>query len=557
MGKSNPENRNSDELDPELAELIGTSDQESDDGQDEDVPDFSELFGEPSGRESASAVDEGQASGDELTSSGFTLPSQYEEEPKTLFADKSYYKKILTGHGDLAKRIHSLLGSFLNAQDSEQRSDARNRLIPAYWELAGNIAENLPRDPKDPNRLMLRFGVLLPTTISQEQREMLSRVILDNRTGEPIYYMDEWLESVSKGRVKPSAVDETKLSKRQEGEKVDAMLEKVRGKHEAQISLIRTKAQEMKEQEQLLASKAAGLQEHATLEHYDNQPAPYTDAQRNDLSEIQNIVRRLSSLNKELSRQYSEMDDIKDQLENLEEKEANQENSSVDDKTVREELNTVRQMVKMCIGRQGNHFPLLMKQYLRGSLQDIGTRENALKILAEVERLDPSIFHRTFKQQTNRIVPNVVLLPCYGENGICWEPYERYNRATSRGRLCIPMYPKDLKAAVIGACGGLRWQVAKEKAQHYWMEEGLTGWYYQWFSEQKMKGDVKDAFIQDYILWIQRESEGTQKLSREVRDIFWRYMPFPQDVKETLKNRGFVYNELYKKDQNRAMTDGY
>jgi len=42
-----------------------------------------------------------------------------------------------------------------------------------------------------------------------------------------------------------------------------------------------------------------------------------------------------------------------------------------------------------------------------------------------------------------------------------------------------------------------------------------------------------------------------------VRGIFWRYTPFPQDVKDRLKNRGFVYSELYKKDQNRAMSDGY
>jgi hypothetical protein len=119
------------------------------------------------------------------------------------------------------------------------------------------------------------------------------------------------------------------------------------------------------------------------------------------------------------------------------------------------------------------------------------------------------------------------------------------------------MYPKELRTAVIAAMGDLRWQVAKEKAAHYWMEEGLTGWYYQWFTEQKLKGDVKDQFIQDYILWINKESEGTQKLDREVRSIFWRYMPFPQDVKDELKNRGYVYQELHKKDQNRAMSDGY
>jgi hypothetical protein len=119
------------------------------------------------------------------------------------------------------------------------------------------------------------------------------------------------------------------------------------------------------------------------------------------------------------------------------------------------------------------------------------------------------------------------------------------------------MYPKDLRTAVITAVGDLRWQVAKEKAQHYWMEEGLTGHYYEWFSNKKLRGDVKEYFIQDYVLWITKESTGMQKLEREVRAVFWRYMPFPQELKEQLKNRGFVYNELYKKDLNRAMSDGY
>jgi hypothetical protein len=119
------------------------------------------------------------------------------------------------------------------------------------------------------------------------------------------------------------------------------------------------------------------------------------------------------------------------------------------------------------------------------------------------------------------------------------------------------MYPKDLKTAVIAAVADLRWQVAKEKAQHYWMEEGLTGHYYMWFDSQKLRGDVKEYFIQDYLLWITKESEGTQKLNREVRGIFWRNMPFPQELKDKLRKRGFVYEELHKKDKNRAMSDGY
>jgi hypothetical protein len=72
-----------------------------------------------------------------------------------------------------------------------------------------------------------------------------------------------------------------------------------------------------------------------------------------------------------------------------------------------------------------------------------------------------------------------------------------------------------------------------------------------------MKGDVREAFIQDYLLWVMKESEGTQKLDRDVRGIFWRYIPFPQELKDKLKTRGFVYAELAKKDANRSRSDGY
>lgn len=186
-----------------------------------------------------------------------------------------------------------------------------------------------------------------------------------------------------------------------------------------------------------------------------------------------------------------------------------------------------------------------------------GTRENVLGILSWIESLDTGVFLRQHKSVYNRIPPYVLLLPTYGNYGFCWEPFDRYNRTTSRGRIIVPMYPKDLRIAVLTAVADLRWQVAKEKASYYWMEEGLTGQYYQYIERQKMKGDLKSFFIEDYILYMTKESEGIQRLDKEVRGIFWRLMPFPDDVKQELKKRSLVYAELCQKDANRAMSDGY
>ncbi|MFW5783523.1 MAG: hypothetical protein ACOCY8_03290, partial [Spirochaetota bacterium] len=468
--RGNSDHPFSGDMDPEVAALIGGASADQTDA--DDVPDFSDLFSEPS---SSTGPNDPKAPADiDMSVTTFTRPTVFEEDPKPLFSDSDYYKTALTGEGEVSKRLHSILGEFLNAKDPQDRSMHRGRLIPAYWELFRSIAVRITTQLPQPKVLMLRFGMLLPTMVSAEQRTMLSKVILANTTGEPIYYVDEWLRDVARGRINASATDETKPSQRREPDKINALLEKTRGRHEAQLNVIRNTAGEMMQLEEDLRLKVETIGDHDRRPEFDNLPAPYNEFQRSAIGEITNIMRRLATVNKELGRHYREIEGLDDQLQNLRDKENEVGDVHVDRRTINEEANTVRQMAKLCVGRQGNHFPLLMKQYIRNALFDVGTRENVLNALAEAEYLDPGVFLRTFKMQTNRIVPNVVLIPCYGEQGICWEPFERYNRASSRGRLAIPMYPKDLRVAVVAALGDLRWQIAKEKAQHYWMEEGLT-----------------------------------------------------------------------------------
>ncbi len=525
----------------------------------EDAPRFQDLFDDEPVPDELDSFEDGDSPRGDTTTEQFTRLDVVAEDPKPYFRNPNFYQDVLTGEGEIAKRVHGTLAQFLKAENPEDRSLYRNRLIPLYWELARSIALKAYGQLPDPKRLLLRFGVLLPTMIDKDQRLMIARIITENRWGQPIHYVDEWLRKVASGEVNVSATDETKAAAGNQASRVSRQVEAARGKVDAQLTLIRTQNQETEDNEETLKRLIAELTDREPRPEAGGLKGPYSEQQRGLFSDINSELRRLSNRGRELNRAFAELEKYQDTLQTLEEQaaESGEDLSAVDTKASAEEMNTIRQMAKMCVGRQGNHFPLLYKQYFRGGLTSVATRENVHNVLAEVEYLDPSIFQRTFKQKTTRIVPNIILIPCYGDTGICWEPFERFNRATSRGRLAVPMYGKEIKSAVIAALGDLRWQVAKEKAAHYWMEEGLTGWYYQWFAEQKLKGDVKDQFIQDYILWLTKECEGTQKLDREVRDIFWRYMPFPQDLKDKLRNRGFVYQELYKKDQNRSMSDGY
>lgn len=513
----------------------------------EAAPDFGQLFEEEAGTGPA-----------DFSVREFKRPTELGEDPKPFFIDKKFYEKILTGEEDVNRRVHSILGQFLKAEDPQDRSLYRGRLVPAYWDLLDSISARIGPQLPTPKRLVLRYGVLLPTMISQEQRQVIARIIFNNPYGEPVHYVDEWLELVSRGRVSKSAGDETARPRQSDASRAGAIAEQYRGKFEALQQAVQAKARQMQALETELHDHVRELTLHERRDDLGGVPVGYTEAQRSRFTQINQTMRKLSTIARDLDRRIREADDIAEKLEEAEEKEQDLGAAvMVDEKAVTEELGTIRQMHKLCAGKQGNHFPILMKQYFRANIRELGTRENVINLLADYEYLDPGVFLRTFKDHTNRIVPNIILIPSYGESGICWEPFERQNRSTSRGRLAIPMFPKDIGAAVAMALGDLRWQVAKEKAQHYWMEEGLTGRYYQWFTDKKLRGDVKDQFIQDYVLWLTKESEGTQKLDKEVRGIFWRYMPFPQARKDDLRNRGYVYNELYKKDINRSMSAGY
>jgi hypothetical protein len=534
-------------LDPEIAELMGISPAKT-----QSKPEFTDLF------QQGLEVEKQQAEQVDTSRKTFDFQAKLEEAPKPFFQDRNHYKKLIAAFGEAGKRVHELLGQFAATEDPQQKSVFRARLITAYWEMAAQAAARIGPKMPMPQRLLLRFGLLSPAMISEEQRGMISRIIFENRTGEPVHYQDEWLQKIAQGAVNPSATDEVKRARQDANSKVREVFEKRRGQRQAELALLANKIQSLEQAESSLLSFVQTIQRHQTRPEFGDLKDAFTAEQREAMVQIQTILRQLSNLDRDVRDSYSTLEGMDRELRELEEK-ANEAGieAPVDRTTVINEFGSVRQMSKMCVGRQGNHFPILLKQYFRPNIKEISTRENVINVMAQVEALDPGLFERTFKGQTARIVPHVLLLPNYGESGICWEPFERFNRASSRGRLAIPLFPKDLTYAVIAALADLRWQVAKEKAQHYWMEEGITGKYYQWFDEQKLRGDVKEYFIRDYLLWITKESQAMQKLDREVRGIFWRNLPFPQAIKDSLKNRGFVYNELYKKDLNIAKSDGY
>jgi len=539
------------EIDPEIAALLGADIKPKTGGP---VPDFADLFNEGGAEEAA-----GEAEETDLSSASFpVITKRLEDVPHKALLDPNYYKSALSGEGDIAQRVHGILQKYLNAKDPKDKSVFRQQLIPAFWEFLVSVARKAPGRLPEPKKYLLRFGILHPTFLTAEQTTFFSQIVVDNTLAQPVYYLDEWFKAIGTGTVRNSSTDEVRVAKNSQSIKLQQLLEKAKGKQDGAKALLRAKDDERMSMERLLLDRISQIGEHFPVTGLPDINSCYSEGQKRIFADAQELMKNLLKADRDLElllRDYNQAEaDVRSLMAKVEEDGGAVE---VDVRAVDTEFETVRQMAKMTIGRQGNHFPILTKEYFHCLPNEVGSRENIVSTMAWVESIDPEVFCRVYKNQLNRIVPYVVLIPSYGDVGFCWEPFDRFNRATSRGRIAVPMYPRNIQIAVLTAVADLRWQVAKEKASYYWMEEGITGNFYQWFSKMKLKGDLKESFVENYIIWMTKESEGTQKLDKDLRGVFWRHIPFSQPIKEKLKTRNFVYQELYQRDVNRSMSDGY
>jgi hypothetical protein len=452
MDKKNDESTQNG-LDPDLAELLDIEEAEpvpdALSGADGEPavggPDFHTLFSEekPSAK-STEAVD--------TTKDRFPTIIKIQEDPKPYFEDKDYYKKVLAGEGEEGTRLHELLGKYMKAEDPEEKSHSRAQLISAFWELGNKIALRSGREMIIPKRLFLRFGILTPNFLTPELRDLVSRIIYENTVGEPVWYVDEWLDRIAKGQVRPSTADEVKQKGKETGQKILDLVEKKKGQRDSEITILKAKISQLDEREAQLKGQVDLLTRHERNTEYGGLKACFSASQKQSLSNIQELLRQLSTLDAQMATSYGDLASIDKELENLGRKsEGMSADTSVDQKTVVGEYGCLRQMAKMCCGRQGNHFPIFISQFVRPQIREIGTRENIIREMAQVEALDPGLFLRTYKSQTTRIVPNVILMASYGDTGVCWEPFEKFNKSTSRGRVAIPMFSKNLPASVMTA----------------------------------------------------------------------------------------------------------
>ncbi len=533
-----------DNLDPELADLLG---------------DIEEDIGTSFSGDTTPATIETDIPLTQVSqNSAAQAPSAQIIQKVELSPDQEFLKKIIEGEkNEYANRLVDQLDKAMNSRIKEDKTIFRQKLIPTYWGFVTEMAPRMTASSPIEKIYCLRYGIVDINLLNAEQREMIKSISMTFTSDYPFYYVDEWLKNVSQGQIKASLVDEVAAKKGDTSGAQERLDRKIDSKG-AELGILKNRSSERSLIEKSLMGLVKILIEHSSLTQFENIPDAYTPEQKNIIVKIMDDLRKLKNIDAGMAVSIRELNNIDSEIRELQTRIGDGSgNIELDSGIITNEFNSLRQMVKMCVGPRGNHFPILIGDYCPVNINQINTKENVVKLMEEIEKRDGQVFNREFKGQINKIIPYIILVPAFGEKGICWEPFDMRQRATSRGRIALPLYPREPLISLLNALGDLRWQVAKEKAAYRWMEEGITGKYYNYFTDNKVRGNIKDEFVKDYILWITQEWNGMQKLHKDVRTIFWRHIPFPQSKKEELKNRGFFYSDLFKKDTNRSMSDGY
>jgi len=485
----------------------------------------------------------------------------------------SFLRSVLEGENEeVVEKLLEFKQLYENETDKDKKVMYKERFTTAFWELYSEILlkigtvwfDNVPLQ----KRLFIRFGILDLKYLTVEDQEMIKSVPIkkintDDDVYNSIYYVDEWISEIGKGNIEVSATDEVPRKKKREGVNVveKEKYERKKGLLEAELSSLREAFRKRQLLEETVYNSIKKVYDFSRMFDEiteDNYSVNYTENEESALASSIDQIREILRMNKEINLSRQRIDKLLEEIKALEiptNDNGSDEAYNVDEGGIKTEIQTIRQMIKMCVGRQGNHFPALVSSMIPRSHLKPNFRENAAQYIKDILKVDPTIFERKTRASVLQIVPYILLTPGYGNYGICWEPFNKYNKVSSKGRLAVPIFAKNPRDVIVIAFGDFRWNMAKELAGYHWMEEGITGDYFQYHESIKWKGDLRSKFIYDYYLWITKESEGIQKLEKEVRRIFWFKIPFPDKLKEELSKKGYYYQDLYKKDEAKKLSE--
>lgn len=210
------------------------------------------------------------------------------------------------------------------------------------------------------------------------------------------------------------------------------------------------------------------------------------------------------------------------------------------------------------------YIPFLTSYAIKGNLSNLLNTPKHLNMeIKKINTTDPTLFFRELTWKipgkseliTKEVKPYLIIVPNTGVRVQLWQEMVN-NQRHSRARLIIPTIFNGMQEkSLIQSFAHFRWELNKLIAGANWMdpvEGGFVGAFYD-FSQyyHKMnelsieaKEDIKmlfnkikmdrDRFAYFYEKWLLYEKDGVAKVNKVVRQIFYRYIPFPKHIRDRL-----------------------
>lgn len=225
------------------------------------------------------------------------------------------------------------------------------------------------------------------------------------------------------------------------------------------------------------------------------------------------------------------------------------------------------ELYKMLYGNKKKALPFLCSESTMGNVKRFFVDpEFFAETVKKYKKRDFSLFYREvlYKHKLGadfvqkEVVPNFVFYPVFGSRAVMWQEMEG-NKKNSAGRLFFPLFfGEKLLETTLTQLAYFRWELQKSIAGYNWtdpVEGGLVGVYYDYIRYFKKNPNItpeakkrleefikktksdKDRFAQEYMQWVEFEFEGKMRLNSYVRDIFYRYCPFPRQNREIMAQK--------------------
>jgi hypothetical protein len=149
-------------------------------------------------------------------------------------------------------------------------------------------------------------------------------------------------------------------------------------------------------------------------------------------------------------------------------------------------------------------------------------------------------------------LPDIILMPNAGIRGVMWQEIEGKKR-NSPARMCFSIFHmEDINTSFLRMTGEFRWELCKRIQGGRWndvSERSLTSEYFDYIQFYKKNHDLsseakervrtallqaknsfKEMFVRDYMQWIMFEGNGSPRLNKIARRIFFTYCPFSAEI---------------------------